>query len=154
MAANLLDTNLLLLWLVGRTDAQLVYRFKRVQSFDAGDIGLLNRLLGDVPMVTTPHVLAEVSNFVQQAPLDKRTLLAEAFRQFALNHLELYEEAKVLAHNKTFMMYGLAEAGLFDLAGRHHVITVDYRLAGQIQAAGLSATNFNHVRAASYRNGL
>jgi len=65
----LLDTNVLLLKMVAETDPSLLRTFKRVQTFEERDIALLDRLLSEFDtLLSTPHVLAEASNFIDQAP--------------------------------------------------------------------------------------
>jgi len=147
----LLDTNLLLLRLVSRADAKLLESFKRVQCFNHTDIDLLENFLGSSQIRTTPHILAEVSNFVRQAPLGGREKLLTAFQEFALEHEEVYEAAKLLAAQSGFSQFGIADTGIFSLAASSHVVTMDFRLAGKILAGGHPVTNFNHLRAVSYR---
>ena len=65
----ILDTNLLLLWLVARTDPRLLEQFKRVQMFTYQDIQILQDILNPyTEFVTTPHILSESRNFIDQAP--------------------------------------------------------------------------------------
>lgn len=58
----LLDSNLLLLYIVGQTDRNLVGSFKRTRSFTDADFRLLVLLTTLFEsLVTTPHVLTEVN---------------------------------------------------------------------------------------------
>jgi hypothetical protein len=154
MAARrvLLDTNLLLLWLVGRTDAGLLSRFKRVHAFDPPDIPLLEGLIGSAEIVTTPHILAETSNFVDQAPQFARAALVSNYRAFARTREEVYREARAIVLRQDFERFGLTDSCIADLSQAEHVITADYRLAGKIQASGGSVTNFNHARQRSFQS--
>ena len=59
----LINANLLVLYLVGSTNKNRIPTFKRTQVYTIEDFELLQGLiayLGDV--ITTPHVLTEVSN--------------------------------------------------------------------------------------------
>jgi hypothetical protein len=144
-----LDTNVLLLLLVAQTDISLLKTFKRVQSFEASDISLLESILSRFQsFISTPHVLAEVSNFVDQAPPYRRSDLVQALRRYVDTHAERYEAARVLADSKEFALLGLTDTGLTHLSGESVVITVDFRLAGKIEALGGSVINFNHARSA------
>jgi hypothetical protein len=143
----ILDTNLLLLWLVAETDAKILERFKRVQEFTAVDIELLSGLL--VPyneMVTTPHILSETSNFIDQAPPPYRELLIFALRRFITEIAEVYSPANKLIARKEFNILGLTDAGMVELSESAVVITRDFRLAGMILAAGGNAINFTQSR--------
>lgn len=144
-----LDTALLLLWLVGRTDLNLLRTFKRVSSFAPEDVYLLTDLLSNTTdVITTPHVLAEVSNFVDQSPQYSRQALIRSFQAFAESHPELYLEAKSLVARPQFFSLGLTDTGLVELSSQTAILTVDYRLVGKIQAFGGSAENFNNLRKA------
>jgi hypothetical protein len=58
-----LDSNLLLLLLIGAVERGLVIRFKRTRVFLQEDYDLLCDVVAQFTrVVTTPHVLAEVSN--------------------------------------------------------------------------------------------
>jgi hypothetical protein len=140
----------MLLWLVARTDATLLHKFKRVQIFTYQDIELLRDLLQPYrEFVTTPHILSETSNFIDQAPPWQRPALVEQLKDFIRSGVEVYEAAKTLIERDEFNALGLTDSGMAQLSAEAVVITVDYRLAGKIEAMGGHAVNFNH-----YRTGL
>lgn len=69
----LVDTNLLLLYVVGVYEPHRIERFKRTSTFTTEDFELLKRLLGHFETVaTTPPVLTEVSNFLGHLPKEAR----------------------------------------------------------------------------------
>ena len=143
----ILDTNLLLLWLVARTDVTLLHQFKRVQAFTYEYIELLRELLRPYrEFVTTPHILSETSNFIDQAPPWQRTALVEVLKDFIRDGVEVFEPAKTLIEREEFNALGLTGTGMAQLSAEAMVITVDYRLAGKIEAIGGYALNFNHYR--------
>jgi hypothetical protein len=142
-----LDTNLLLLWLVTETDLKLLERFKRVEQFTVRDVELLRTVLQPyVEMVTTPHILAETSNFVDQAPSAYRELLVGSLRVFIANIAELYSPAVQLIGRSEFNALGLTDTAVAELSTSAVVITQDFQLSGMIQAAGGSVINFNQLR--------
>ena len=146
----ILDTNLLLLWLVARTDATLLHQFKRVQQFTNQDIELLGELLQPYrKFVTTPHILSETSNFLDQAPSWQRTALIDGLKDFIRSGVEVYRPADELIDRDEFNAFGLTDTAIAQLSAEAVVLTVDYRLAGKIEALGGNALNFNH-----YRTGL
>jgi hypothetical protein len=145
----ILDTNLLLLWLVARTDPTLLQQFKRVQAFTYQDIELLREILKPYrEFVTTPHILSETSNFIDHAPTWRRVALVDELKQFIRNGVEVYGAATTLIERDEFNALGLADTGMAQLSAEAMVITVDYRLAGKIEAMGGNALNFNHYRSA------
>lgn len=146
----ILDTNLLLLWLVARTDIALLQQFKRVQSFTYRDIELLRDFLRPYNgLVTTPHILSETSNFIDQAPPWHRVALVDELKNFIRGGAEVYSPATELIERNEFNALGLTDTGMAQLSANTVVLTVDYRLAGKIDAMGGHAVNFNH-----YRGGL
>jgi hypothetical protein len=143
----ILDTHLLLLWLVARTDARLLHQFKRVQAFTYQDIELLREILQPYrEFVTTPHILSETSNFIDQAPSWQRTALVDELKDFIRGGVELFEPAQTLIERDEFSALGLTDTGMAQLSAEAGVITVDYHLAGKIEAMGGNALNFNHLR--------
>jgi hypothetical protein len=68
-AGVLVDTNLLLVYFVGAFDPALIPKFKRTRMYTLEDHPLLVRVLGFFEkVVTTPHILTEVSNLAGQLP--------------------------------------------------------------------------------------
>jgi hypothetical protein len=142
-----LDTNVLLLLLAGETDASLLRTFKRVDSFTEMDLELLTTTLQPFrEIITTPHVLAEVSNFVDQAPLYKRADLISALQRFVEENAEHYEYARRLVVRAEFRWLALADTGLVSLSSEAVIVTTDYQLANQIALDGGHVINFNHLR--------
>jgi len=156
----LLDTNLLLFFLVAQVDLSIVRSFKRVSQFRASDLQPLRDMVEAFSsLTTTPHVLAEVSNFVDQAPVQWRSQLIEALRSFAEDHQERYESSAQLMSREEFRKLALTDTALLSLSREMVVATLDYRLHGQILAWGGQTIHFDDVRGAgspilSRRKGL
>lgn len=143
----ILDTNLLLLLLVARTDETLLNQFKRVQVFTYEDIELLTELLRPyAEFVTTPHILSETSNFIDQAPSWRRSALVDCLKEFIDGGVEVFQPARLLIERDEFNALGLTDTAMSQLSDEAVVMTVDYRLAGKIEAMGGNALNFNHYR--------
>jgi hypothetical protein len=137
-----LDTNVLLLFLVARVDLALL-RWKRVSQFSTQDASVLAGLLGTFrEIATTPHVLAETDNFVDQAPIYRRQDMKGALAQFIELSPERYRPAGELATQKEFFSLGLTDCGLIDFQAEAVVITTDFELAGRVSALGGIAINF------------
>jgi hypothetical protein len=143
----ILDTNLLLLWLVAQTDMILLSQFKRVQSFTYEEVELLQEILKQFSgFITTPHVMSETSNFIDQAPSWQRGALIDQLKAFIRGGAEVYSPATELIERDDFNPLGLTDTGMAHLSADTVVLTVDYRLAGKIDAIGGYAVNFNHYR--------
>jgi hypothetical protein len=144
----ILDTNLVLLWLVAKSDPGLLARYKRVQMFTDRDIPLLDQMLGSFQRnLTTPQVLTEVSNFLGQAPPYAQQQLKSTFAEYISARQEIYVRSADLATHRVFLELGLTDCSLEDASFQHTIITTDYRLTGKIVSMGGRALNFNHARA-------
>jgi hypothetical protein len=61
----LVDTNLLLLYLVGLYDIEQIRDFKRTSHFDTDDFSNTQEFIELFEVkITTPHILTEVSDFI------------------------------------------------------------------------------------------
>jgi hypothetical protein len=59
----LVDTNLLVLYLVGTLNRRKITEFKRTSNFEISDFDLLSRLIKWFGrLIATPHVLSQVSD--------------------------------------------------------------------------------------------
>ena len=67
-AGLLIDTNLLVLFIVGAVNLDRIESFKRTRQYSKTDYQLLLRVLDDfTPLYTLAHVMAEVSNLTDLA---------------------------------------------------------------------------------------
>jgi hypothetical protein len=143
----LIDANLLVLHLVGKTNKHRIRDFKTGDVFGVKDFDLLEALVEYLgKLITTPHVLTEVSNL---AKLHGKEL--GAFRQeykVAVEQMdEFYDESRAVVADAAFMRLGLTDAAITMLQRRNLlVLTVDSILWDTLQQRGLDAVNFNHVR--------
>ncbi len=144
----LVDTNILLLFFVGAFDRTLVPRFKRTQQFAEEDYDTALKMLASFsPIVTTPHILTEVSNLAGQLPEHQKSGF---FAKFG-DGISLLEEHHVpgidLATAPKFNRFGITDVAVKHIAERGYlVITDDFRLSQYLQSVDIDAINFNHVR--------
>jgi hypothetical protein len=143
----LVDSNLLVLYLVGQVNQRRILNFKRTQNFTVEDFELLTRLMAWFgKLIATPHVLAQVSDLSDLPGKDLRRI-RQLFR-FAIEKIEeIYDSGRVLAANPIFERLGLTDAAIATVCSRGIlVLTADVRLQLALQHRGADALNFNHVR--------
>jgi len=149
----LLDSNLLLVFLSGLLGARLFQRFKRVSEYTLEDYDLLVRVLGSfTELVTTPHILTEVSNLANSLPESYKrdwysnlaTLIASQRAPVGLR--ERWTSAVDLAKMPEFLAFGITDAALTQLSSEALVITEDYRLSGSLRSQGVPVLNFGDLR--------
>lgn len=145
----LLDSNLLLLLTVGSYNQHLISTFKRTGNYTADDYQILRHFASDFRhLVTTPHILTEVSNLANSLPYYVKE---EWFVHFSGRISDLDEHdipARDLARTPEFGLFGLADAALSLLAKSTLVATADDRLCDYLHRRNLHAISFNEIRAA------
>lgn len=108
----LVDTNILLLYIVGTVDIDLIRNFSRTANFSENDFYIVSKFIDIFDIkITTPHILTEISDLLG----NKREL------QIALGkYIELMEEkflqSKQIAKTKTFLQFGLADTAITETA--------------------------------------
>ena len=149
MAAVAVDTNLLLLLIVGRTRRDFIAKHKRLRSYSEWDFDLVAQLLKDVDTVlTTPNVLTEVSNLLVQGVLEPlRTQLLETFSLIVTAMAEQYHPSRSSVDDKSFRTLGLADATWLCVLDTDAVlITDDSNLTWQAEARGIPVLNLDALR--------
>ncbi len=135
------DTNLLLLLWVGAMDPAEVRRFKRTEKYGHDGFPLLYALLGSVSrLVTTPHVLAEVSNLTGERH-------REAFVSSIVACDERLSDAAKLVSDDSFPRLGMTDIALTELARNGVlVLTDDLPLYLHISCKNWPVLYFTHIR--------
>lgn len=149
----LLDSNLLLVFLSGSSNPSLFGQFKRVSAYTLKDYELLVRLLSSFTiLLTTPHILTEVSNLANSLP---ERFKPDWYRNFAAliaseqktpGIREQWMPAAELARMSEFTAFGITDAALTKLSSEALVVTEDYRLSGVLKSQGVFVFNFGDLR--------
>jgi rRNA-processing protein FCF1 len=151
----LLDTNLLLLYIVGSIDLKLIGRHKRTDQFIPEDYKVLKELLRRFPrIVTTPNILTEVSNLLDQ--IGERTAQALQSVLAALIKAEKLDERYVRSLDaitiREFPRLGVTDSSVIFMAQKKSLIlTEDVHLYRALLQRGVEALNFNHIRELGWR---
>lgn len=153
-AGLILDTNLLVLYIVGIHDPDRIEKFKRTNTYSIEDFELLVEFIRQFGgFSTTPNVLTEVSNLVEGVKYNNLLLLT-TLSNSTINVVEEHyiESLKVTDEddNKAFIKFGLSDAVLYGLAQRNYLIlTDDLDFCAYLQYKQLPALNFNNLRSSS-----
>jgi hypothetical protein len=146
----LVDANLLVVLLVGKLGPAHLKncRATKLTSFTPEDY---SRLVQGVTkfdtLVTTPHILTEVSNLAGRLPEpllgDFRAMFREVVKKFAEQTLAAAE----IARDPHFLRFGLTDTAISMIApGRYLVLTVDLPLCGLLKQRKVDVINFNYFR--------
>lgn len=144
----LVDTNLLLLYCVGKYEPDRIARFKRSSGFTADDYDLLVALLSNFQrIIATPNILTEVSNLLGQLGEPAKTACLSVFAEEIAIIDEQYIPSDTVAQTEVYRRLGLTDAGIHSLAqGNYLVLTEDVALDCSLRTTGVDVLNLNHLR--------
>ncbi len=146
--AVFLDSNLLVLFLIGSVNRDRIANFKRTQNFTVEDFEVLNYMVNwfGGRLVATPHVLSQVSDLTTLHGSEGEEV-RDFFRTTVQMIDERYDAAVKLVDHPAFSRFGLGDSSVAAVCERDIlVVTADVRLQLALATAGLDAINFNHVR--------
>ena len=151
----LIDTNLLVLFVVGTVNRNRIATFKRTSKYTKQDYDLLVRALNDLtkpPLYTVAHVLAEVSNLtVLSGPerLRARHVLKQTLTALREPEMTSVRAAEALEYERL----GLVDAAIATVARENKcaVLTDDLDLYLALLKQGIEAFNFWHLRAREWQ---
>ena len=149
----LVDTNILLLYIVGSLGPDRIARHKRTDTFTIEDYWLLDGLLRKFGgIVVTPNILTEVSNLLGYT--DEKTrgnlliLLGSLVRIFEEHYVRSMEAVEAAE----FSRLGLADASILSCPTEDlTVLTDDIHLYLALEKRGVAVINFNHLRERAWR---
>jgi hypothetical protein len=145
----LLDTNLLLLLFIGAKDPKLIPKAKTLTAFEESDYDLLAEVINRnfTSLVTTPHIMTEVSNLLGKERDDVKFVGREAMAEFLKKCREINEQSVILVDRPEFMRLGLTDVAIAVAAELPaFVLTADAPLYIHVSRSGLQVANFNHIR--------
>ena len=146
MRRALLDTNLLLLALVGEVAPERLGKAKRVRQFifDHFD-ALRDELKHCSAHVTSPHILAEASKLIGSGDQLIIDGLDQALASYILDVEEVYRPARDMVGDAGFWRVGLTDTVLLRMASDRVVLfTDDHALFGMASARGVEVVNILH----------
>ena len=151
MKSVILDSNLLLLAVVGRTSRGYVGRHKRLKDYSLADFDILARILSKATrIIVPPNVFTEVSNLARNIDEPARSRIAESLQSFvqAIEHVdECYVKSAEAMERTEFKRLGLTDSVLLALSKEPAtLLTADLHLYLAATRAGYPAENFTHMR--------
>ena len=143
------DTNVLLLFLIGSFGRDWVSRFKNTNRYVPEDYDTINSIVGEFDkLIATPNILTELSNLAGQradpAKTQFFTFVAEKIFHFID---ERYIQSGDAVRVGEFSRLGLTDVGIALLADSHvPVLTDDFDLYVLLSQRRVDVINFNHIR--------
>jgi hypothetical protein len=146
----IVDTNLLLLALIGGTSS--IVAFKRTRGYSDDDYQLLLNVIDQFEkLVATPHILAEVSNLTNGLYGSKLRDFYSTLKHSLSTIIEIHNPALDISRDYELSPYGLTDVGIVAAAKDNYlVLTDDLRVAGFAHQHCVDVVNFNHIREANW----
>ncbi len=146
----IVDTNLLLLWIVGLASADYIRKHKRLRAYTDEDFALLLNILSRArKIILTPNTLTETSNLAGYIAEPARTEIYSVLAALikAVETEEYFIPSERAAARPEFTRLGLTDSALLELIDETHtLLTADVDLYLAALYRGLNAENFNHYR--------
>jgi rRNA-processing protein FCF1 len=147
MRDAILDTNVLLLLVVGFSSTSYIAEHKRTYQFSISDFENLQRLLAQfTSQSTVPHVLTEASNLLDTGHGRMREDIFKVLKAYICNQSEIDIPSQNGANSTVFNRLGLTDAILYEAASKGAtIITTDQKLHHAALSAGIKSINFNEI---------
>ncbi|CAK8713487.1 MAG: hypothetical protein CDV28_102193 [Candidatus Electronema aureum] len=145
----LIDTNLLVLFVVGTASKDYIAKHKKLTEFTVKDYNMLVKIVsGASELLVTPNTLTETSNLAAYINEPARSKVLAVLRTVIVSDSqERYVPSSVAAERKEFIRLGLADAALLEIAAKDvTLLTTDFDLYNTALKKGAQALNFNHLR--------
>ena len=145
----LVDANLLVLLVVGKTGRQLIAKHRRLREFIAEDYDKLAAVLGMAEqVVVTPNTLTETSNLLAQHHEPERSRFFDVLRFVIENSQEITIASVDASRSRAFRRLGLTDAAVLDVvSATTPVLTVDLDLfVAASRKDPHAAVNFRHLQ--------
>jgi len=144
----LIDTNLLLLYVIGYYDKNRIIQFKRTNKFSINDYELLIVFLRHFDkIVTTPNILTEVSNLLNQLSEKLKEDNYSCFSEIINSLDEQYTASAVTSQLQHFIKFGLTDSDIIEkVKGKYLVLTDDFKLFNYLAKEKVAVINFNHIK--------
>ncbi|MCU0776994.1 MAG: hypothetical protein MUF86_04925 [Akkermansiaceae bacterium] len=149
----LIDTNLLLVLLVGNVQPRLIGKTARTDGYSIGDYELITSILGHFRrFITLPQILTETGNLLKRNCPNKNTLidLSGEFARFVQlgQTKEVRKLSRRVTTHPTFKELGYADAAILSVAaGRYLLLTEDKPLQSFADHLGVDVLRFQWLRA-------
>ena len=147
MPLVLVDTNLLLVLMVGRTDPRYLGSDKRTRDYDHADVSVIEALIGAYDgIATAPHLLSEASNLLRQIANPARDRIQGTLREFILACEEQAIASAAACLHDEYIALGLTDTVILTACessrtgdGRIELLTADEPIYNRALSLGLPA---------------
>jgi len=146
--AIVLDTNLLILLVVGLTNEKYISSHKSLSAFSVEDFRLLRTSLEETKsLIVTPNTLTETSNLLRYIKEPAKSEIHGVFDAFVRKSREVYVKSNEACLRQEFVRLGLTDNAILEVAKNDVLIlSADLDLCIAAEIAQYKVVNFNHLR--------
>ena len=144
-----LDTNLLLLYLIGSYDPKYINQFKRTSMYTNEDFDFLKLYVGYFKkVIITPHVLTELWHFLGKIENTRFDDFIEIAKRELCILAENYIPKNDILLNNSLKYIGVTDLSILLTAALNDclVITDDFRSYTYYYRQNIDVININHLR--------
>ncbi|WP_407519999.1 PIN domain-containing protein [Methylobacterium oryzisoli] len=144
----ILDTQLMVLLVVGMTSIHIIPKHKNLTAFTIDDFELLSLLIGaEAELILLPNTVSEAANLLRQHKNPERTRIMQVFAELINQHEERYFESALVVKMKNYLRLGITDAAILKCCdGQCEILTADVELYVAAANEGMRVVNFNHKR--------
>ncbi|MGH2638253.1 MAG: hypothetical protein ACRDF4_03055, partial [Rhabdochlamydiaceae bacterium] len=150
----LIDTNILLLYLVGTYDPRRIVSSRRLRSngYNEDDFALLKSLVARFhSCVTTPFILTEA-----YALLNHDDAIREGSLRASIEIIprlkESQPQSRKICINPKYLEFGITDSAIIEIGPNYLVLTDDMPLWNYLQHVGITSLNFTQLRGKEWLN--
>lgn len=145
----LIDTNVLLLFLIGIFDENYIHKFKRTKKYSIEDFHIVKSIiLRFKKIIVTPQILAELSNLSCQMDKSRLGQYFSYFIEIIKKSEEIYINKNQLLEINLLSKFGITDLTINESAREYNylVFTDDFKLFGYLSKNNIDAINLNYIR--------
>lgn len=145
----IVDTNIMLLFLVGCYDINYIRQFKRTRKYSKEEYYFIRELLTryyNNKVFTSPHILTELSNFSLNIQDDRRNKYFNFFIKIFNGIYEIYVEKNKIIEFKELPKFGITDVAIFNISKENNllVLTDDIKLTGYLTKNKVDVLNLRN----------
>jgi rRNA-processing protein FCF1 len=141
----IVDTNLMLLLVVGMYDLARIATFKRTCKYNVQIYKIVVAVVEQFQIrYTTPYVVTEVDNLSRNLRDDEWLAISGALRELVAASIELYSDSNALLRSPLHSQIGVADTSIAMIPDAL-VFTDDLPLYSRLQREGREALNLSHL---------
>jgi rRNA-processing protein FCF1 len=146
----IVDSNIMLLFLVGCYDISYIHMFKRTIKYTEEEYYFIRDLLNTNyykdRVYTSPHILTELSNLSTMQG-ERRRKYFNIFSKILDNTCEIYIEKNKILKFQELSKFGITEIGIYKMAKECNllVLTDDFRLSSYLSDKFVDVINLRNI---------